>query len=676
VELFPIHPLRSMAPNASGTLVRVQLLIRDDDGAGFEQARDWLLDGFGRWLCDEQRLSLEAADEAASDAGLALDWKFGHGDGHLGRWTAGEIAEFLLGWCPRKLSVSQEDCGAIPGSIALFADYLAAQGLLARGSAAAAVLRAAATDATAEFVAEMGNPASFGMAKALFAGAAVHGYDVTSEAGLAAWVERFNSLSDAEREAILPDSVLSVGGPPAARRRSLPPVVLPPDEVIEASKASAPVLRMFAQLAGFAGAGRRLTPNGNLTLADARELVILLGTSDVMDPRIGDRVFRTRSSAELPGLRLVFTWAKKAGVVRVLHGKVVATKRGLALAGDLAGMFDKALDALLAAGPIGAQTPPDAWARWPEVDQVIDSLAVHLLIPPYMAGGPVPLSDITDLAADAITAAFYAGQAPSDYVVRHIGWGVALLAEAMELAGVVLRVAASGDDAELNLVRSGGDVELTPAGLAALRSRLANAGYDTPVAGRLAAASAAGLLAGIDPADSLSSAAEVDAWLQHRTPEQALTELADAARQISDPALRNIALAIMTDIGLETAAPHIRQLVSDRGARSAALCWLADHGLLAERELYDPGDPETFCDVLANRLLTTEQAGLFDCLALAGDETAQARLVSELGGSPSVSATAVLEVVGRNHPAKAVAKAARKALFQQRSRPAQPLPQS
>ncbi|HUZ54622.1 MAG TPA: hypothetical protein VMU94_19115 [Streptosporangiaceae bacterium] len=651
----------------------MQLAIRDDDEAGFEQAKDWLLDGFGRWLGNAPRLSQEAADAAVSDASIALDWKFGYGDGHLGRWTASEITEFLLGWCPRKLSVPQDDCAAIPGHIALFTDYLAAQRLLAPGSAAAAALRAAATDAAADFIAEMGNPARFGMAKALFAGAAEYGHDVTDEAGLAAWMERFNSLRDEERNAILPDSVLGGGGPAAApRRRSLPLVVLPPDEVIEASKAAAPILGMLAKLAGFGGAGRPLTPNGNLTLADARELVTLLGTGDVMDPKIGDRVFRTRSSAELPRLRLVFTWAKKAGVVRVLRGKVVATRRGLALADDPAGMFDKAWDALLSVGPIGAQTRPDAWARWPDVDQVIDSIAVHLLIPAYMAGGPVPLADITDLATHAMTSAFEFGQTPDEYVTRHIAWDVAMLADAMELAGVLRRVGAPGDDAELNLVRPGGDVELTPAGLAALRSRLATAGYDTPVAGRLAAVSATGLVTGIDPADSLSSAAEVDAWLQRRTPEQALTELADAARQISNLELQNIALAIMTDIGPEAAAPHIRRLADDRVARGAALCWLADHGLLAERELYDHGELETFCDVLANRLLTAELAGLAGSLALAGDKAAQARLVSELGGSPAASAEPVLEAIGRNHPAKAVAKAARKALFQRRSRLAGP----
>jgi hypothetical protein len=161
-----------MTPNASGTLGRVQLLIRDDDEAGFERAREWLLHGFGRWLGETSRLSQEAADETVSDASLALDWKFGYGDGHLGRWTAGEITEFLVGWCPRKLSASQENCAAIPGNTTLLTDYLAARGLLAQESATAAVLRAAATDATAAFIAEMGNPARFGMAKALFAGAA------------------------------------------------------------------------------------------------------------------------------------------------------------------------------------------------------------------------------------------------------------------------------------------------------------------------------------------------------------------------------------------------------------------------------------------------------------------------------------------------------------------------
>jgi hypothetical protein len=133
-------------------------------------------------------------------------------------------------------------------------------------------------------------------------------------------------------------------------------------------------------------------------------------------------------------------------------------------------------------------------------------------------------------------------------------------------------------------------------------------------------------------------------------------------------ALQNLALAIMTDIGPDTAAPHIRRLADDRVSRSAALCWLAEHDGLAERELYDHGDLEVFCDVLANRLLSSELTGLLECLALAGDASAQSRLVAELGGVSAASAEVVLEAIGRNHSEQAVAKAARRALFRRRSR--------
>ena len=45
--------------------------------------------------------------------------------------------------------------------------------------------------------------------------------------------------------------------------------------------------------------GRKLTQTGKIGLAYARHLVVLPGTGDTIDPAIGDRVFRTTSSAEL-----------------------------------------------------------------------------------------------------------------------------------------------------------------------------------------------------------------------------------------------------------------------------------------------------------------------------------------------------------------------------------------
>lgn len=77
--------------------------------------------------------------------------------------------------------------------------------------------------------------------------------------------------------------------------------------------------------------GRRLTQTGRLTLADARALVPLLGTPDRIDPVIGDRVFRTKSSQGLPGLNLLVEWAKAAGLVRAVGGKLVPVKKNTKL---------------------------------------------------------------------------------------------------------------------------------------------------------------------------------------------------------------------------------------------------------------------------------------------------------------------------------------------------------
>jgi hypothetical protein len=652
----------------------VQLEFSQDDEAGFARVRGQLLDGFDVWLKAQRGLDEAAAHEATVDAGIALDWKFGYCDGHLGRWTTDDVADFLLSWCPRKLSVSQADCVTIPGSVAAFTDYLAAGRLLASGSASPARLRAAATGAAGEFVAVMGDPANFGLAKSIFSGALADGADASDPVQLEDWVTRFNSLSDEERKAVLPDSAFSAGG--AADRTALPsmalpPVPLPPPEAVQASEAAAPVLRMFAELARFAVTGRQITQRGNLTMADARALVPLLGTGDVLDERIGDRAFRTRSSAELPVLNLVFTWAKKAGILRVRHGKVLATKRGLALAGNPAAEFGRVLDALLAAGPLTAQRVPGSWLNWPEVDELLDSIVLHLLVPPYASRRTVPIAKLAEMATEVVRSTFVFDRLADEHVAGRIGWDVARIADALELAGVLRRSGAAEQEPGVgHALRPGGDVELTPAGAAVMQKRLPALGYNVPVARLLATATAAELVAGLDAEDSGALIAEVDAWLDRRTPEQAAAELAAAVADLDEPALQHLALAMLTDLGPELVLPQVQLLANNPASRGFALCWLADNGMLGVQALYDPGDPDSFAQVLFQRLVMTDPAGMLATLALAGDDDRQARLATELGRSPAPSAESVLEAIGAHHPVRTVAKAARKALFLRRSRAA------
>jgi hypothetical protein len=99
------------------------------------------------------------------------------------------------------------------------------------------------------------------------------------------------------------------------------------EESLAAAAAEAEPLRRLQAFTRWVGGGRKLTQTGRITLADARELVGLLGTQDVIDPEIGDRVFRTKSSEELRGITLVAEWARASGLVRRTGSKLVAVKK-------------------------------------------------------------------------------------------------------------------------------------------------------------------------------------------------------------------------------------------------------------------------------------------------------------------------------------------------------------
>jgi Plasmid pRiA4b ORF-3-like protein len=105
----------------------------------------------------------------------------------------------------------------------------------------------------------------------------------------------------------------------------------PSDEALAAVAAAAKPLRQVRAFTEWVGAGRKLTQKGRITLTDARELVGLLGTADEIDPMIGDRVFRTRSSEELPGVTTIAGWAKASGLLRVTGGRLVQVKKNSGL---------------------------------------------------------------------------------------------------------------------------------------------------------------------------------------------------------------------------------------------------------------------------------------------------------------------------------------------------------
>lgn len=642
------------------------LVFGPDDDEQFHAAKAALLDRFKAWLGDRhRRMPPSDAAATAGDAGLALDWKWGYAGGDLGRWTTGDIGEFLLEWCPRKLSMPPEESATIPFAVATLMAFLNDEALLSPGSSPPGDLISETVDLTDEFVAAMGDPSNFGVAKSLFAAAATDGVDLSDPEQMQAWMEKFNARPEEERRRLIPDTALAA--PPT--KPALPPVVPPDDTEVAASRAAAPILAKFAALAEFTAAGRKLTQKGNFTLADARALVDLLDTGDVMDPKFGTRTFRTTSAAELGGLHQIFRWARKAGVVRVAHGRVHATKKGLAIARDPGAFFDRAVDALLAAGPLASQRDANGWFAWPEVTELLDHLSVNLLVAPYAGQRPFPIEELGEQATHAVLRAFHFPGTTDEDVARRVGYDITDIIDAFELAGMVRRIdaVAPNDDVIVSPRRHGGTVELTAAGVVTARRLLLEAGYEAPEAGRFSDATATELFLGTDGDDFAALAAELEAWRRRRSPEEAAAGLAAAVRAVGDPALANLALAVMGEIDLDIAGPEVRALAAEPEHRGFALCWLVDHGLEDPVGLFDPDDVSSFVDVLAQRLVTRGPDGLCDTLALAGDHGRQVRVLDGLWRSTSPATEVVLAAIGEVHPVKVVAKSARKALFKRRS---------
>ncbi|MDQ4070912.1 MAG: hypothetical protein M3203_15795 [Actinomycetota bacterium] len=349
--------------------------------------------------------------------------------------------------------------------------------------------------------------------------------------------------------------------------------------------------------------------------------------------------------------------------------KPAPARQGLAVAADPAAFFDRAVDALLAVGALSAQRDPTWWFAWPDVNELLDRFTVHLLTGPYAAQGLVPIDDLATVAGEAVLSAFEFRSLDDADVVRRVGTDVVDIVDALELAGMVVRegAAAEAERSIPNPRRRGGTVELTPAGVATTRRLAVEAGYEAPVAGRFADATAAELLLATDMHDFPALSAEIQAWLGRRGPVEAAAGLAAAVRQLDDPALRNLALAVMGGVDLDAAGPEVRQLATEPGCRWFALCWLVDHGLEEPHVLFDPDDVASFVDVLVHRLVTSGPDGLCATLALAGGHDAQIRVIGRLWRSPSTATDTVLATIGEVHPVKVVAKAARKAAFQRRS---------
>jgi hypothetical protein len=207
---------------------------------------------------------------------------------------------------------------------------------------------------------------------------------------------------------------------------------------VEAAAGQAQLTGQIRSFMTWLGEGRKLTQTGRIGLADARHLVGLLGTGDTIDPAIGDRVFKTKSSEELAYLTRIVEWMKAARLVRVMGTRLVPVKKN-------AHLVDRPLDlvlALLKAYPrLGKSLfPRNAW-RESLVGDEFTFIAPRILTTLLICQGPCPLGDLNETAFDMI-ASMYLLAGLSDpqmeMLQETVKTDVTIAIEALGILGVVV----------------------------------------------------------------------------------------------------------------------------------------------------------------------------------------------------------------------------------------------
>lgn len=598
-----------------------------EDEEAFLAARDDLLESY--------RAATEDRDDAPGGfvAAVMLDFKWNYGDGRITDWRRTDVEELLLSHFPRKITLDEEDFLRVAPDVADFLAYLDRRGL--HTGDPLPDLRATANALVPEFVDAMRDPSRFGMAKRMVTQMQADGVDTTEQSAIEEWLEGFNARDIEERDDILAG--------PEVELMALPPIELPPTAELEGAAAASPLLERLTAFARYVGKGRKLTQQGFLTLADGRVLVGSLGTGDRLDDQVGARVFRTRSTSELPVLDLTFRWARAAGFVKVRHGRVSVTRRGSALGAKPLEDWRAAFEGLLKLESVGARGARGYYGPF-----AADEIAwLTERLPQWLYERPaLEVERLKEAIWRAIETDYYVSPEPliRDSQRRVVGYDVDhVLERFVELGAVTV---------------TDGTMSLTPLGLWATNRRLRDRGEIAPVVGEHLASSASELLAACAHMPLEIAEQEMRTWMEAR-PDTAARELAEAARSGPLPMMALHALGLVG----KGAEAEVRAMLDVAELRPQAQLWLVQHGFENPSSLPPEVMQFVFLEALAAQVDGDGPVATVAYFGTLGPEAEQISFIEGLLRVEHPRTSEILGIIGRHHPSKAVAKAARKMAF-------------
>jgi hypothetical protein len=544
-----------------------------------------------------------------------------------GELTPEHLDRLLLEEFPTMVAAGSDDVPSVLSAGRGLVDFLADSGAV--GSAEADRLRARLAGIEPEFTDAMEAAEELeqeSAAEMLDELMLADGVDPGDDEAVRRWSEEFGALTEEEQIARFSELML------AEEQAMVAPVRLAPPEKLAADARDSGLTDRLRRLAAWA-IGRRLSglgEDGGLPREHAE------AAAGELEP------VTTSADAER-----LWHAAVASGAVLIEDGEA---RPGPALAAFEQGDDDTVLAAWLAAFD-AAVTPPDDPGEEIDVSEVVRKDLPGLLIHLYEQPGPVPVEELLDVLFAHIEDAYEI----SDAGVLETGGRDAFV--------LVMRDLADWGVAEMG-ERDGH--ALTPLGVWAVRELLLADGYRAPLVGDLAEASAAELLEGLVNHGDDTADEEIALWLARREPADAAAELV-AVMSDGTAGVRNLAAAVLHQAG-PAAEPVVRRALDVPHTRPYAALWLHAHGD-DEIELTPDEMMWIFTDTVAGLLETAEpHEAVTAALADAPPEADLEAMIAEMWRVDHPDTAEVLEALGRHHPDRVVAKAARKSAFKARSR--------
>jgi hypothetical protein len=277
-------------------------------------------------------------------------------------------------------------------------------------------------------------------------------------------------------------------------------------------------------------------------------------------------------------------------------------------------------------------------------------------------GAGLPVREASDMIRETATAELEpipAAKAWESWTQAHGDPAEALLARLAELGAVSL-TDEGGDD--------GWVARLTSLGTWAMREQLEDEGVEIPLLPPVGEMTAADLLAMAEGAGEAELAAETAAWLELRAPDRAASELLAVAAS-GGPAERMVAVSVVKELGT-AAEPAWRDSLGRPELRPYAKIALTEIAGNSLEVAVLPGlEPEAddvawlLTDVLAAASVALEPEELTRQLGASAPGGQEEMMFGVMARLPHPDAADVLTLIGKHHPDKKVAKAARKSAY-------------